>query len=143
MRNIITAVVLAGIVALFFGAVTFAQMEMSGKNNMMMREMPADSLNTMMTRMSDNNRIMSGQFARMQEHMQSMLKMNDMKELHTEMEKHMEMMHSMQTMLSRQQKMYDTMMGQGEMGHMGLMEGTRDNKMGMSKTQSMEKKKKY
>ena len=128
---------------LSLATVAFAQMgmSMSEKNNQMMGNMNPDSTNAVMMKMSKNHMMMNRDLMQMQEHMKSMMDMNDMKALHAEMQKQMEMMQGMQKTMSEQGKMYRMMMGPEGMGNMKAM--PRKTMMEESKSESTKKEKKY
>ena len=130
MKRTFKLAVLTALSALFLAAVAFAQMGMgmsgtSGQNNQMMGRMSPDSTNAVMMRMSRNHMMMDRDLMKMRDHMQSMMKMDDMTALHSEMQKQMEMMQSMQKMMGEQGRMYRMMMGPEGMNGMGMKEMPR------------------
>ena len=123
-------------------AMAFAQTGMTGDKNMMVNEVSPDSTRAMMMQMSKNNEMMNRDFMKLQDHMRSMMKIDDMAILHSEMQKHMEMMKSMGKMMGEQDNMYRMMMGSEKMGHMHDMETMPRKTVEESKPESMKKEKK-
>ena len=154
MKKSINLVIMTALAALFLTAMAFAQMGMgmSGGKNQMMGTMSPDSTNAMMMQMSKNHTMMNRDLMRMQEHLQAMMKMDDVSALRTEMKKQMEMVQALQKSIGEQDRMYRTMMDSQGVGHMQGTEGTGNMQsmegmprkaMEESSKESMKKEKKY
>lgn len=92
--------------------------KMTGKSEMM-------SQTDMMKKMSGNSQMMSEEMAKLQQHFNEMMNINDMTMLKTEMKKHQEMMTAMQEKMTKNQGMCKKMMS--------MMQGPEETKPGTPK----------
>jgi len=126
-------------VLLAFGLTGFAAAQMMGghqttmgkadstsmSNNMMGKGMmgSAKNMNSMMGNVNQHWKMMSNDFDRLEQHLNKMMKMDNMKALKAEMQKHHEMMAEMQQSMMKQQHMDQRMMSMMQNGNMHGMMG--------------------
>lgn len=91
-------------------------------------------LSGMMQQISTKYRTMAGDFTKLEQHFETMLKMNNMKELKQAMKEHRDMMTAMHDQMTNNYQMYTKMMAMmqssGTNGQMMGANGTQDNMMG-------------
>lgn len=122
MRRTSSMILLTALMALCLTAMAFAQENMTGNKPQMTSKMSPDNTKAMMMKMSENYQAMEKNLAELEQHMQSMMKIENQDKLRGEMKKHMEMMKSMNMMMGQQNSMCQMMAGVGETGHMHKMD---------------------
>lgn len=142
MRRTKNMILLTALATLCLTAMAFAQMSPTREKAQMTTQMAPDSARAMMMKMSENYQAMDQSLKQLEDHMKSMMKMDNMDELRSEMEKHVEMMRSMDKMMGEQHRMAWTMMGRSRMSHMEQMELMKGKTMETKKIEEPPKEKK-
>ncbi len=121
---------LATVILLTLGLASFGVAQMMGGNHDRSSMGMADSTSQSgmmnmgkMGEMSQNCKLMSNNFGKLQENFNAMMQINDINALKTEMKKHQEMMQAMSDNMAEHQAMCMKMMNSdGKMGKMGKMD---------------------
>jgi hypothetical protein len=141
MRKTVNMIFLAALLTLCLTAMAFAQTDKPAEKAKMVPKMSPDSAKAMMMKMSENYRALDEDIKKLDEHVKSMMNIEDMDSLRADMQKHMDMMKSMNMMMVEQNRMC-RMMGAEGMSHMQKMEQMKRKTLEIKKPEKPEKEKK-
>jgi len=127
-----THMIASAVIVLTLGLVSYAAAQMMGGNQGHMAMRQSDSLShsatmgvqsmgtktmgmtsgvdSLMTNMSMNNRMMTGDFDKLESHFNKMMQIQDMATLKAEMQKHQALLNQMRTDMNQRQNMFKQMM---------------------------------